>query len=70
MIHYGLMDDKGCLDVRLAFDHRVLDGAPAAEALGSLEATLLGEILDEVKSIARDGPPHRSPLAQRERGWG
>ncbi len=52
-LHYGLFDDEGNLDVRYAFDHRVLDGAPAAEALAALEATLLGEILDEVKALAR-----------------
>ncbi|MSQ96146.1 MAG: hypothetical protein EXR98_16555 [Gemmataceae bacterium] len=52
-LHYGLFDDEGCLDVRYAFDHRVLDGAPAADALAALEETLLGEILEEVKSMGR-----------------
>jgi hypothetical protein len=51
-LHYGLLDANGNLDVRLSFDHRVLDGAPAAEALPSLERTLLGEILDEVRSMS------------------
>jgi hypothetical protein len=50
-IHYGLFDDKGCLDVRLAFDHRVLDGADAADALAALEKTLLNEILAEVRGL-------------------
>jgi hypothetical protein len=50
-LHYGLMDDKGFLDMRLAFDHRVLDGALAAESLLNLESTLLGQILDEVCSL-------------------
>ena len=49
---YGLLNANGNLDVRLSFDHRVLDGAPAAEALPSLERTLLGEILDEVRSMS------------------
>jgi hypothetical protein len=57
MLHFGLLDDKGCLDMRLGFDHRVIDGAPAADALVGLEAALLGVILDEVKSLARDVPP-------------
>ena len=51
-LHHGLLDDRGCIDMRLNFDHRVLDGAPVAQALAQLEATLLGEILDEVKSRA------------------
>jgi hypothetical protein len=50
-IHYGLLDDKGGLEVRLSFDHRVIDGATAAESLLHLEVTLLGEILDEVRSL-------------------
>ena len=55
MLHFGLFDERGCLDMRFTFDHRVLDGAPAAETLAEVEATLLGEILDEVKSLSR--PP-------------
>jgi len=51
-LHHGLLDDHGCIDMRLNFDHRVLDGAPAAQALALLETTLLGEILDEVVSRA------------------
>lgn len=52
-LHYGLFDEHNCLDVRFAFDHRVLDGAPAADALASLEQTLLGEILNEVELMGR-----------------
>ncbi len=51
-LHYGMLDKNGGLEVRLAFDHRVMDGAPAADALAGLEAVLLGEILAEVKSLA------------------
>lgn len=60
-LHYGLMDDKGSLDVRLAFDHRVLDGALAAESLLHLEVTLLGQILDEVRALSN--APKRPSLA-------
>jgi hypothetical protein len=52
MIHYGMFDDKGRLDVRFTFDHRVLDGVPAAEVMVALEGVLLGEILAEVKGMA------------------
>jgi hypothetical protein len=51
-LHYGLFDDKGCLDVRYAIDHRVLDGLPAADTLVALENALLGEILAEVTKLA------------------
>lgn len=60
-LHYGLFDDRGCLEVRLAFDHRVLDGAVAAETLANLEKTLLGEILNEVRTLGNLG--ERLPLA-------
>ncbi len=40
---------NGVVSVRLTFDHRVLDGAPAAQALAALEETLTGEISDEVE---------------------
>jgi hypothetical protein len=58
-LHYGLFDDKGCLDVRLAFDHRVLDGALAAESLLHLEVALLGEVLDEVRSLGNSSQAPR-----------
>ena len=51
-LHHGLFDETGGLEMRLAFDHRVLDGALAAAALAHLEKTLLGEILAEVKTMA------------------
>lgn len=46
-LHFGILDPAGSLDVRLAFDHRVLDGATAAEVLRDLEQVLLDEILRE-----------------------
>jgi hypothetical protein len=50
-IHYGLFDSDGSLDMRLSFDHRVLDGATAAQALLDMEDVLLNEMLDEVRSL-------------------
>src|SRR5262245_10131990 len=47
-LHYGLFDEDGNLDVRLTFDHRVLDGATAARCLVELEHTLQGNILAEL----------------------
>jgi hypothetical protein len=46
-LHYGMIDATGRLEMRLSFDHRVLDGGAAAGALADLEAVLLGEVLDE-----------------------
>jgi hypothetical protein len=47
-LHYGVMERNGDIDVRLTFDHRVLDGAPVARALAELEQTLDGEIRREL----------------------
>ncbi len=50
-INYGVFEADGSLDVRLAYDHRVLDGAPAARALAALEDALHTEILAELTSL-------------------
>jgi hypothetical protein len=50
IVGYGLFLDDGRTDIRLVFDHRVLDGALMARSLVRLEAMLQGPILDEVAS--------------------
>jgi hypothetical protein len=50
-LFYGLFDSAGCVDMRLAIDHRVLDGATAASALVELEQVLHHEILDELRGL-------------------
>ncbi len=47
-LHYGVMTLNGDIDVRLTFDHRVIDGAPIARALAELEETLHGELRREL----------------------
>ncbi len=47
-LHYGEFDSTGQIEVRLTFDHRVLDGAAVARALVELEQVLAGEILQEL----------------------
>jgi hypothetical protein len=51
-LNYGPIDN-GEVDVRLIYDHRVIDGAPAARALADLERVLLGQILNEVRYLQR-----------------
>lgn len=48
-LYYGPFDKSGSLDVRLVFDHRVLDGATVARAMADMEDVLLDEILAEVR---------------------
>jgi hypothetical protein len=52
-LHYGVMAPNGDTDVRLTFDHRVIDGAPIARALVELEETLHGELRRELQSCPR-----------------
>jgi hypothetical protein len=39
-LNYGVIADDGTVDVRLIYDHRVLDGATVARALADLEVVL------------------------------
>jgi hypothetical protein len=50
-IFYGLFDEAGCIDMRLAIDHRVLDGATAACALVDMEKVLQQEIVHELSGL-------------------
>jgi len=47
-LNYGQFEDDGTLDVRLTYDHRVLDGSTVARALVELESVLRGEITAEL----------------------
>lgn len=51
-LHYGMMEADGSIKMRLTFDHRVLDGATAADLLKDMEATLRGAVLAEVEGLA------------------
>jgi hypothetical protein len=47
-LNYGTFSADGSLDVRVTYDHRVLDGASVARALAALEETLHQDILPEL----------------------
>jgi hypothetical protein len=53
MLHYGLIDEAGDLDLRFTFDHRVMDGAAAARALVGIDQALHGPVLRELTWMAR-----------------
>ena len=52
LLNYGVMSSDGMLDVRIIYDHRVMNGATVARALGRLEEILNSVVLDEVRSLA------------------
>jgi len=49
VLNYGIIDPAGNVDVRLVYDHRVLDGATVARALEDMERVLNCEILAELR---------------------
>jgi hypothetical protein len=51
MLTYGLVAPNGMVDVRLTFDHRVLDGGGGGRVLADLEAALLSDIAAELASL-------------------
>jgi hypothetical protein len=53
LLNYGVMTGEGVLDVRIIYDHRVLDGATVARALGRLEEILNSVILEEVQALPK-----------------
>ncbi len=52
-LNYGVIEPDGTVDVRLTYDHRVLDGATVARALAELERVLTHEILAELRYLPR-----------------
>jgi hypothetical protein len=52
ILNYGVFSEDGHVDVRVCYDHRVMDGAVIARALGRLEEVLVGPIVDELHELA------------------
>jgi len=48
---YGVIPASGEVDVRLVYDHRVLDGATVARVLAKLEEQLNGAVLAELRAV-------------------
>jgi len=52
ILTYGIFDEDGCIELRLTFDHRVIDGRAAVTALARLEEMLRGPVTDEITTGA------------------
>ncbi len=50
-LNYGVIGPDGAVDVRLTYDHRVLDGATVARVLKELERVLKCEIMSELRYL-------------------
>ncbi|MGI8526505.1 MAG: hypothetical protein ACR2K5_10090 [Pseudolabrys sp.] len=51
LLNYGVIGDDGSVDVRIVYDHRVMDGATIARVLARLGEILTGPLVDEIKSL-------------------
>ena len=51
-LNYGTFEPDGAIDVRLTYDHRVLDGAQVARAMAAMEERLHGPVRDELLALA------------------
>lgn len=51
LLNYGVMSPNGELDVRIIYDHRVMNGATVARALARLEEILNSALLAEVRTF-------------------
>jgi hypothetical protein len=53
VLNYGVFMPDGSVNVRIIYDHRVMDGATVARVLARLEEVLAGPILEEVRGSAQ-----------------
>jgi len=66
-LNYGAFESDGSIDVRLVYDHRVIDGAPVARALAGLEEVLHTQIRRELSDLAARTEPATSPANESPR---
>jgi hypothetical protein len=53
LLNYGPIGEDGSVDVRIHYDHRVMDGANVARALERFEKILNGAVADEIKLLTQ-----------------
>lgn len=51
VLNYAFVTEEGQADVRITYDHRVMDGATVARILKRLEEVLNGPVADELRTI-------------------
>lgn len=51
-LNYGVVEPDGSVNVRIVYDHRVMDGAAVARGLALMEQILHGDIAEELRGMA------------------
>jgi hypothetical protein len=59
LLNWGTIDADGTVNVRILYDHRVMDGATVARALERFEAILNGAVAKELERLGRAPAPGR-----------
>ena len=59
LLNFGQIEPNGEVDVRLIYDHRVLDGAYVARMLGRLEEILNTEVATDLQALPTEQPSLR-----------
>ncbi len=57
LLNYGPIDEHGFVNVRIHYDHRVMDGATVARALAKFEQILNGPVAEELASAPGEPQP-------------
>jgi len=65
-LNYGVIGEDGNVDVRLIYDHRVLDGATVARALEEMEGILNHDLPEMLVRQPRNGTLVRREVAEVE----
>ena len=60
LLNYGWIAEDGSVDVRIHYDHRVMDGADVARALARFEEILNGAVAEELRGL-RSKPGGAAP---------
>jgi hypothetical protein len=59
ILHYGSIDPRGNVSVRMTYDHRVLDGSGPSQVLNMMEQSLQTDIITELTTLHADETPER-----------
>jgi hypothetical protein len=68
LLNYGVIQENGEVTVRVVYDHRVMDGATVARALGRLEQVLNQEIFTELRDLAARQALEKATATTRSAG--
>jgi hypothetical protein len=63
LLNYGRISPSGAVDVRIIYDHRVMDGSTVARALGRLEEVLRTDMVAEVQALRLEATSRPLPIA-------